>query len=67
MFVCLCMYLYFFVRGAWLLGVMIRAEQPTDKNIAHMPEWSKGLDLSSTGFGRAGSNPAVRILFLCLQ
>ena len=25
-----------------------------------MPEWSKGFDSSSNGFGRAGSNPAVR-------
>lgn len=32
--------------------------------LARMPEWSKGVDLRSTGFGRVGSNPTSCIL-LC--
>ena len=29
-----------------------------------MPEWSKGCDSSSYGFGRVGSNPTQHIFFV---
>ena len=41
-------------------------KDPSGSQRATMPEWSKGHDSSSCGFGRVGSNPTRSSFFLGL-